>query len=349
MGFKEKFVFGARKLGRTLSKKAPTLMVVGGTIGLIAAGVAACKATASKLDATLEEHKQKAESLRQIRDGEIVLDSISTEDYAKNEYKKQLAALYFQTTCKLLKAYAPALILAALSAASILTGHNVLKKRHLAAVAECYAVQNTLTEYRKRVAGRLGDEAERLLYVGGEKQIVTDAETDPETGEVRATQSHEAIVSNCKRLPHYTYIVSADTVHSFVLSTSDANFQRLIQDKVRYANDYFGRHGQCVLGDIMRGVWKNDYLTKHGEIFGHGWWAENPLCDPLPEIYPIDVTIKMISEPGQPRMYAVTFENVQGDIGYAMDIAKKQAREAEKQEKRATRKNIQAHIKEATA
>lgn len=339
MAFKETLTYGARKFSRVMAEKSPTIMVVGGTIGLIAAAVIACKTTATKLDGVLAEHHKKVQSLKDIRDGKVVLDEYTTEEFAEKHYKKQLTGAYFQTVCKMAKAYAPALILAALSTASILTGHNILNKRHLAAVAECYAVQNTLTEYRKRVAGQLGEETEKLLYSGGEKALITDKETDPETGE-EVTSTHEGIIGSADKLPHYTYIVSPETVLSYAYSNSDANFQRLLQAKIRDANDYLTRHDQVVLGDIMRHFWKDEYLRSRTEIFDHGWWKDNPLCDPLPDIYPIDVTVKMISAPNEPRKYAVTFENVQGNITKAMDVAK-----AEKKRERKLRKNIQARIK----
>lgn len=352
MGLKESFIYGTKSIGRTLSKNAPTIMVIGGTVAVIAAGVLACKTTATKLNVVLDEHRNKLAELRDIRDGKTPLDSEEAKEIKDDkEYKKYLTSVYFQTICKLAKAYAPALILAALGTTSILTGHKVLSKRCLAAVAECYAAQNTLTEYRKRVAGRIGDEAEKLLYVGGEKQVIEDQEVDPETGEVRATESHEAIVGGFEKLPHYTYIVSSETVHDWALSNSDANFRRLLENKVRDANTYLTRHDQVVLGDIMRHFWKDDYLRKHTEIFNHGWWKDNPLCEPLPEVYPINITITMLSAPGQPRKYAVTFENVQGDISRAMDVVKMK----DKADKSCgfnplkPRRDIKAQIKEATA
>lgn len=348
MGFKETLVHHARKFGRTLAKKAPTIMVVGGTAGLVVSAVLACKETATKLEGILDEHREKVQALKDIRDGVVVLDEYTTEEYAEKHYKKHLTNVYLQTICKLAKAYAPALILALLSVTSILTGHNILNKRHLAAVAECYAVQNTLTEYRKRVKDKLGDEAERLLYAGGEKAFITDEETDEQTGEVK-TSSHEGIVGDCEKLPHYTYIVNPETVCSYAYSNSDANFQRLLQAKIRDANTYMNTYDQVVLGDIMRHFWKDEYLRQHPEIFSHGWWKDNPLVDePLPEIYPIDVTVKMISKPGERREYAVTFERVQGNITMAMDVVKQQQKDDARREKK-LRRNIRATIKEATA
>lgn len=329
MSFKETLIHGVKKLGRSIGAKSPTLLVVGGTIGLVAAGIVACKETASQLNTVLDEHKQKVQALKDIRDGVVVLDEISTEEYAETKYKKHLTSVYLQTICKLAKTYAPALILALLSVVSILTGHKIITKRHLAAVAECYAVQNTLTEYRKRVAGKLGDEAEKLLFLDGENAIITDTEVDKETGEVKES-SHEGIVGPNKKMA-YTYICSPATMCSYGMAGSDANFRNMIAIKTQVANEYFERHGHLVLGDIMRHFWNDEYLKDHSEIFSHGYMRDNPLVtEQLPDVAPITTDVKLISGPGEPRKYAVTFHNVQGDIVNALRASKLKERKAKK-------------------
>ena len=151
MSFKSKITGLAVKAGKRLQQKCPTLMVVGGVAGLVVAGVLACKETHEQLDNVIAEHKEKVQAIKDIRDGVVVLDEISTEEYAEKKYKKHLLHIYLCTICKLAKVYAPAFLLATASVFSILWGHKIVTKRHLAAVAECYAVRETLNEYRKRV------------------------------------------------------------------------------------------------------------------------------------------------------------------------------------------------------
>ena len=328
MSIKESIVHGAKKLGRAISAKSPTILVIGGTVGLIAAGVIACKETRQKLDEVLAEHKQKVEALKDIRDGKIEIDSYTQEEY-KGEYRKHLTHVYLSTICKLFKIYAPALILATLSTASILTGHKIITGRHLAAVAECYAVRETLSEYRKRVAGAIGDEAEKLLYLDGENVLITDEVVDPETGEV-VKKSHEGLAGRHTKKMQYSYVASKDTMCSYAMFNSDADFRRFIGMRIREANEYISRHDQVILGDIMRHTWNDKFIREHGEIITDGWWRDNPLVgEQLPTDVPIEADIKLISEPGEERKYIVTF-NCQGNIRDAFDAAKAKNRAKEK-------------------
>lgn len=331
MGLKETIVDGAKKLGRSLSAKSPTIMVVGGTIALVTAGVIACKQTHSQLDEVIKEHNEKKQALKDIRDGVVVLDEYTTEEYAENHYKKHLTNLYLQTVCKLAKIYALPLLLSALGVASILTGHKVLSARHLKAVADTFMVKEAFSEYRGRVANRLGAEEEKMLYLNSEKGIVTENEVDPITGEVTSSSREENVSLGDSKLP-YTYICSPETMISFPQTLSDGTFRRMLEFRIHTANEYYLTHRQAVLGDIMRHFWNDEYITQHSEIFSDGWWLDNPYAPESDPIHPITADVKYISDENGRRKYAVTF-NCQGNIADAMRIAKKQERAAKKQEK----------------
>ena len=327
MSIKTAIVSGAKKLMRGAKANAPTIMVIFGSSGLVGAGVLACVKTAKELDPVLKEHKENVQALKDIRDGVVVLEEYTTEEYAETKYKKHLTAVYLRTIAKLAKVYGPAFLLAVLSLVSILTGHKILTKRHLAAVAECAAGKELLNEYRKKVAGKIGEEAEKNLFYDGETALITDEEVDESTGEVK-TESHEGFVGKHKNM-QYTYICSPDTMCSYVRFNSDANFRNMVDMRLREINQYFEVHDQAVLGDVMRHFWNDKYLRQHPEIFTDGWWVDNPLGPKLDDYRPINAVVKLISEPGQPRKYAVTF-NAQGNIAYAMKAAKDKERKAKK-------------------
>lgn len=334
MAFKEKFLFGAKKLGRAISAKSPTLLVVGGTIGLIAAGVIACKETATELSSVIEEHKKQVAAIKDIRDGVVTLPDCTTEEYAEKKYKKHLTNVYLQTVCKLAKVYAPALILAVASSVAILSGHKILTKRHLAAVAECYAIQETLTDYRKRVAGKLGDEAERLLFLDGENALITDQEVDPETGEVKDV-SHEGLVGPERKMS-YTYIADQETIRDWAWNSSDAQFRKYISIQEHNLNEIMENGGSdsFTLRDAMKRLWKDSFIAKNPEVFTHGWMRDNPYTK-LDEVHPICIDVKLISAPGEARRYAVTF-NCQGDIQHVASAYKSKEREMKRIAKKVT-------------
>jgi hypothetical protein len=251
-------------------------------------------------------------------------------------YKKHLTNLYLQTVCKLAKVYALPLLLAAMGITSIFAGHRILSVRHLKAVADTFAVREAFSEYRGRVADRIGAEEEKLLYLNGEKAIVTDQEIDPNTGEVRPN-SHEETVSLGESKMSYTYICSPETMISFPSTISDGTFRKMLEFRIKSANEYLERHDQTVLGDIMRHFWNDEYCRQHSEIFTDGWWIDNPLAPALDTVHPIVADIKRIPDENGGRKYAVTF-NCQGNIAEAMRIAKKQERAERRQEKKSGRK-----------
>ena len=183
MGIKQTLCVTATKLWTGAKVASPTILVVGGTIGLVAAGVIACIETKKKLDGVITEHKTTVAELKDIRDGKKMREGITTEEFKDKHYKKELFHTYCRTIGKLTKAYMWALILGFVSGACIFSGHKILSNRHLAAAAEAVVAKRALDEYRKRVAEKVGDEAERLMYLGGEQALITDKEIDPETGE----------------------------------------------------------------------------------------------------------------------------------------------------------------------
>lgn len=343
MSIKTMFVSGAKKAGRWLSAKSPTIMVVGGTIGLVVAGVVACKETHDKLDGILEEHKQKVQALKDIRDGKVVLDEYTTEEYAEKYYKKHLFHLYLALTGKLLKAFAPALILALLSTIAILTGHKILSVRHLTAVASCYQVTNEYNAYRGKVREVLGEDKELELATGAQKAVITDTIVDPETGEAK-TESHEGLVGD-DSMTKWSYIADRSTVCDYVWNVnSDAQFRHLLELRVDDACRALKSCKQVVLKDVMKCFWTPEFLVKHPEVLVDGWWTDNPLAPELDPERPIGYSVKLIEgELGHgDRRYVVTFFP-QGNIQEAGRAAKAAESSKKKLDKKALRA-VKAHL-----
>ena len=337
MSIKTAITKGVTKLATKVKVKSPTLLVVGGTATLIVAGVVAAIETHKKLDGVIAEHKEKVAALKDIRDGVVVLDEYTTEDYAANHYKKHLTHVYLTTICKLAKVYAPAFLLALAGTLAILSGHKILTKRHLAAVAECMLTKQTLSEYRKRVAEKVGPEAERLMWLGGEKAIITDREIDPKTGEVKET-ARESIVGDAVPMS-WTYIISKGTVNDALYGISDADCRRRLNQLVDIANQYFTRHDQVSLQTMMGHWWKDEYMRKCPETISNGWLYNDQFIREGRDVQrAITYDIKMIDTNPDDRKYAVTF-NVQCNIVDSLALEMKK----EKDEKREARKGRKVH------
>lgn len=149
-----------------LSASSPTLLVVGGVVGLGATAVLAAVAT-RKIDPILDEHTAArwaiTESGRKGQD--------------QRTERKMIARVYGRTGWELTKLYGPALVVGSVSTVSILTGHRILNRRHLAAVAAYSGLFEQFREYRQRVSKTLGVEAERDIYDGARGEWQKDQKT----------------------------------------------------------------------------------------------------------------------------------------------------------------------------
>ena len=146
------------KIGFQLKKHSPEILAVAGTVGVVASTVMACKAT-TKLHDILEDSKNQVNQVHEVLENK----SIPAEKYSEEDGKKDIAVIYTQTTLKVVKLYAPAVILGALSLTSILTSNNILRKRNVALAAAYTAVDKGFKEYRANVIERFGKDLDREL------------------------------------------------------------------------------------------------------------------------------------------------------------------------------------------
>lgn len=171
---------------------APALLIGGGIVALIGAGVVACRATL-KVESIVDEHTERMTKVRDSLETKAICADGSV--YSEDDAKKDTRTIYIQTAFKLAKLYTPAALIALLGVASILCGHRILNARFLSAAATATGLQKTIEEYRHRVADEYGVEKENLLWTGGKLEDVVAATIDPETGEIKETKTKE-IVAN---------------------------------------------------------------------------------------------------------------------------------------------------------
>ena len=138
-----------------IRKHRNEILMVAGVVGTVASTVLACKATL-KVNEVLEEKKNTIDAIHTCLENETI-------EYTEEDSKKDLTILYAQTGIKLVKLYAPAVVLGALSITSIVAGHRILKKRNLALAAAYAVVDKGFKDYRKRVVERFGEELDKEL------------------------------------------------------------------------------------------------------------------------------------------------------------------------------------------
>lgn len=249
------------KVGFKLKKHSPEILVVAGVVGTVVSGVMACKAT-TKVNDILDEAKETLDVVHEgMENGEI-----KGKEYTVEDGKKDTTIVYVQTGVKLAKLYAPSVILGALSITSILTSHNVMRKRNVALAAAYTAIDTSYKDYRKRVVERFGEEIDKELRYNIKAKTFEETEIDKNGKEKKVEKTVN--VADMNLTSDYTrYFDSSVTGWE---DCHDYNMM-FLRAKEAYANDKLKADGFIYLNDIYYalGIPK----TKAGQIVG---WVYKP-------------------------------------------------------------------------
>ena len=185
----------AAKAKFKIGKHSPEILMVCGAVGAVTSAMMACKATL-KVNAVLEEHQSAVETIHnvQIGNAEIKKDA----EYTEEDAKKDLTTVYVQTGVKLVKLYAPAIILGGLSLGCMIGSNRILQKRNAALTAAYVTLDKAFTEYKERVTDRFGDRVQHEIEHGVKAVEI-------ENKEVHEDGTEELVKA---------YVDEADGVHS---------------------------------------------------------------------------------------------------------------------------------------
>jgi len=156
-----------------LQKNSPGLLFSAGLAGMIGSTVLACRATL-KMDEVLEEAKEKL----------ITAKSLQHREYSETDRSRDMYLIYVQTSTKIVRAYAPAIIVGGLSVAALTRSHIILTRRNAALTAAYAALEKGFAEYRARVVEKYGEEEDRNLRY--DAQTVTIEDGKKKTQELKA-------------------------------------------------------------------------------------------------------------------------------------------------------------------
>lgn len=256
----------AHKIGFQLKKHSPEILAVAGTVGVVASAVMACKAT-TKLHDILEDSKNQVNQVHEVLENK----SIPAEKYSEEDGKKDIAVIYTQTTLKVIKLYAPAVILGALSLTSILTSNKILRNRNIALAAAYTAVDKGFKEYRANVIERFGKDLDRELRFNvkakeieetvandnGEEETVKKVVNEATIGKSEYARFYDDGCKGWEKDPEYNLM-----------------FLRHVQD---YLNDLLRSRGHVFLNEAY------DQLgiprTKAGAVVGWVYNEKDPVGD----------------------------------------------------------------------
>ena len=158
-----------KKAQLTVRKHSPEILMVAGVIGTVAGAVMACKETL-ELEDVLDECKQEKNELEE--------QYAMCEEYSEDALKKDKVKLTIKQAAKIVKLYAPSVIMEVTSIGVIFASNDIMRKRN-ASMAAAYATLNSMYKrYRQNVIESYGEEVDKDMRFGVKHEKVTEIDED---------------------------------------------------------------------------------------------------------------------------------------------------------------------------
>lgn len=208
-----KVVKSLTKLKFKAAKHAPEIFMYAGIAGTVGATIYACKKT-KNVDPILEEHNEAVEELKaEAEEAEMPMA----------DYRKEMAMIYLKTMIKIGRNYAIPFALFIASVASIMHGHNMLRKWYVDTSVALAAVTNDYNNLYDNLVKEVGEEKAKEIKAGIVTEEIEETYTDAKGKEkVRKTE--------VKRLGNkgsvYTLRWNCDTADAAVRD-SESNYSTL--------------------------------------------------------------------------------------------------------------------------
>lgn len=255
------------RVGFQLKKHSPEILVVVGIVGAVTSAVMACKAT-TKVNDILNDTKSQVDKVHKVLEDE----AISPEMYSEEDGKKDLAIIYAKTGLNFVKLYGPAVLLGAVSIASILASNNILHKRNIALAAAYTAVDTGFKEYRGRLIERFGKELDKELKYNIKSETVQEMVIDEKGNE----QAVDKVIEVANPNIYSDYARCFDDGCKGWTKDPELNLVFLKQMQ-QYANDKLRAKGHLFLNEVydMLGFPR----SRAGQIVGWIYDEKNKVGD----------------------------------------------------------------------
>ena len=240
------------------SRNSAEILLIGGAIGVVTGTVMACKATL-KADSVMDEYKTKKEKIGTcLENPEIDYDEITAKEDLKN--------LTIQTAVKMIKCYAPAVILESFSIGTIFASNHIMQQRNAALAASCAAVEAAYKKYREKVVEKYGKEVDDEFYYGTKTENKKITTTDPETGEKTKTTESKTYLQEEYGCSPYAVLFDSSAIEFY---QDDATNMFMLKNREKEATVRLRANGMLTLNDVyeMIGVKPTDIGLTHGWIF----------------------------------------------------------------------------------
>jgi hypothetical protein len=242
-----------------VSKSSPELLFVAGVVGVVGGTVLACRATL-KVDEVLTEAKEKMDLAR----------NTDHPEYSEMDRKKDFTLIRYQTGVKVIRAYAPAILVGGLGLAALTSSHSILNKRNAGLAAAYAALDKGFREYRARVVSKYGPDVDQELRYGVREITIEDPETKKKTTKVRVGPQGESIYARFfdSGSPRW----SKEAEYNLIFLKAEQNYCNdiLISRGHLFLNEVYGRLGlpHTKAGAVVGWLRTRDHSTDNYVSFG---------------------------------------------------------------------------------
>lgn len=246
-------------------KNSPEILMVTGVIGVIGAGVLACRSTL-KLHDVLTAKTKTVEQIHELVESD-------PEEYSEEDSKKDLRIVYATTVLDIVKLYGPSVALGTASIICLISSHNIMKNRNVALAAAFATVTESFTNYRKEVVNRYGERTDFEIRNGIRTEKVTVTEVD-ENGKKKTKKEDIDVVDGLSGCSEYAKFF--DEGCNGWSNDPEMNMF-FLKSQERFANDKLRAKGFLYLNEVYVALGIPE--TKAGQIVGWIYDTEKPNGD----------------------------------------------------------------------
>ena len=233
-------------------KHSPEILMGIGIAGVVTSTVLACRSTLKVKD-ILEDKETNMNNVKEVL-------AEGREDYTEEDARKDKTIIMTTTAIRIMKLYAPSVIIGAGSIACLLESHNVMRNRNAGLAAALAATTESFKQYRERVTAKYGDEVDKEMRYGIKK----------EKKEKDGKKTKEDIVVGCdeKELSGYARYFNENNINW----TDDPQYNMMfLRQNQNWANDKLISQGYLYLNDVYDAL--GFPKTKAGQVVG---WVYDP-------------------------------------------------------------------------
>lgn len=241
-----------------LRKHSPAILTGLGIAGVVGGTIMACVAT-SKLEKTLEPHKKEIDDIH------------ANPNPDEKQHRKDIVNAYGRTAWSITKLYGPAVAIEGAGIACILKSDHIMHNRNAALAASFSAVSTAFDSYKKAVAERYGENAEKeIRYDIREEDI--EEEFQDKKGKIKTRKKKVKTYGETPRSPWARFY----TIGCDGWSKDPGANNLTLQTKQAFLNDRLRVRGYLFLNEAY------EYLgippIREGQYLG---WYYDPSDDTL--------------------------------------------------------------------